>query len=70
LAPDDTSHYALPFLLGNKLPTQAVRQSSLFSCQATLGERLPPKLNAVSLSMKLTALGGGVHHITTYGRKK
>ncbi|MFQ2533731.1 hypothetical protein ACK30J_18680, partial [Aeromonas caviae] len=24
-----------------------------------------PKLNAVSLSMKLTALGGGVHHITT-----
>ncbi|WP_421249047.1 hypothetical protein, partial [Aeromonas jandaei] len=40
LAPDNTSHYALPFLLGNKLPTQAVRQSSLFSCQATLGERL------------------------------
>ncbi|MGL4753872.1 MAG: hypothetical protein ACRCXB_15960 [Aeromonadaceae bacterium] len=24
-----------------------------------------PKLNSVSLSIKLTALGGGVHHITT-----
>jgi len=27
-----------------------------------------PRLNAVSLSMKLTTLGGGVHHITTVAR--
>ncbi|MDR7020220.1 hypothetical protein J2Y64_002140 [Aeromonas salmonicida] len=28
-----------------------------------------PKLNAVSLSMKLTTQGGGVHHITTVTNK-